>query len=231
MSAWRIFRQLPVSQRVTILALQMQKPAAMRIAIPQWQGRIAPVFDVAGYLLLVDVAEGRETHREERRLLKRALPVRATELLGCGTDVLICGAISASLQLRIAASGIQVVAFICGPVEEVLAAYLNGTLASPAFAMPGCRRWRQRGGEDVLHAGMGTGHGRGRFGQGRGRAPCPRVRDGLAAAAEDKPSFCPKCGGKVRYRAGTRETENVCWQCGAPTAPVRDQDASSIFET
>ncbi len=203
----------------------------MRIAIPQWQGRIAPVFDVAGRLLLVDVEEGRETHREERRLLKTELPARAAELLSYSVDLLICGAVSTPLQLRVAASGVQVIAFVCGAVEEVLAAYLNGTLATPAFAMPGCRRWRRRGGEDRLPAGFGMGRGRGRFGQDQGRTPCLRTREGLAATGEDKPSLCPKCGGKVRYRAGTREIENVCWQCGARTAPVRDQDASSIIET
>jgi len=122
----------------------------MRIAIPQWQGRIAPVFDVAAHLLMVEVEDNRETHREEKRLIKTELSARAAEVLGYGADILICGAISAPLQFRIAASGIQVIAFICGTVDEVLAAYLNGTLANPAYVMPGCRRWRWRGGRDTF---------------------------------------------------------------------------------
>ncbi len=129
----------------------MQRPTTMRIAIPQWQERIAPVFDVAGHLLLVDVEGNRETHRAEKRLVRTELSARAAELLSCGTNVLICGAISAPLQFRIAASGVQVIAFICGAVDEVLAAYLNGTLGDPPFAMPGCRRWRWRGDRDVFH--------------------------------------------------------------------------------
>ena len=128
----------------------MHNALVMRIAIPQWQGRIAPVFDVAGHLVLIDVEDNRETRREEKQLVKTELPARAVELLGYNADVLICGAISAPLQCRIAASGVRVIAFVCGAVDEVLAAYLTGALVNPAFAMPGCRRWRQRGGEDVL---------------------------------------------------------------------------------
>jgi predicted Fe-Mo cluster-binding NifX family protein len=135
----------------------------MRIAIPQWQGRIAPVFDVAGCLLLVDVENGQELRREEMRLVKTDLDARVAELLGFRVDVLICGAISAPLQSKIAASGVRVSAFLCGSVDHVLAAYLEGSLAKPVFAMPGCRRWRSQGGEDVLPVRPGTRRRRGQL--------------------------------------------------------------------
>jgi predicted Fe-Mo cluster-binding NifX family protein len=132
----------------------------MTIAIPHWQGRIAPVFDVAGRLLLVDVENGRVVHREEVRLLKNEAAARVVELLRYGTRVLICGAVSAPLQLKLAAAGVQVVAFVCGAVDDVLAAYLNGTLSNWTHAMPGCQRWRWRNGEDVLPFGRGRASGR-----------------------------------------------------------------------
>ena len=40
--------------------------------------------------------------------------------------------------------GVQVIACICGPVEEVITAFLNQTLAESAFIMPGCLARRQR---------------------------------------------------------------------------------------
>jgi predicted Fe-Mo cluster-binding NifX family protein len=129
----------------------------MRIAIPQWQGRIAPVFDVAGHLLLVDIDHGRETQRQEQTLAKTEWSARVQGLLSSGVNVLICGAVSAQLQSKIAASGIQVIAFVCGAVDDVLAAYLDGTLADRAFAMPGCQRWRRHGGQDVLPIGSVAG--------------------------------------------------------------------------
>ena len=42
----------------------------MRIAIPEWQGRVSPVFDVAVSLLLIDVDGKHEVRREQRRLLR-----------------------------------------------------------------------------------------------------------------------------------------------------------------
>ena len=191
----------------------------MRIAIPQWQGRIAPVFDVAANLLLVDVEDNRETHREEKRFVKTELSARTAELLSCGTEVLICGAISAPLQFRIAASGVHVIAFICGAVDEVLPAYLNGTLGSPSFAMPGCRRWRWRGGQDVLPVGFGMGRRRGRFGKGRAGVQSAGSREGLSAPVADVSSTCPKCGEKVCRKKEPSLARNVCPKCGAPMAP------------
>ena len=139
----------------------------MRVAIPQWRGRVAPVFDVAGHLLLVDIDDSHETRREQRRMVKNQGPERAAELAACGVEVLICGAISAPLQSRIAASGVRVIAFLCGGVDEVLAAFLTGRLSDPSFAMPGCRRWRWRGGEDALPAERGARQHRDTVGQGR----------------------------------------------------------------
>ena len=202
-----------------VLVRKMHEVALMRIAIPQWQGRIAPVFDVAGHLLLVDVEDNREIHREEKRLVKTEPSARAAELLGYGTGVLICGAVSASLQFRIAASGVQVIAFVCGAVDDVLAAYLNGTLANPVFAMPGCRRWRWRGGEDVLPVGFGMGRRRGRYAQGRGRVQGAITDNGPAAIAAGEFSTCPKCGEKVLRRVAPSQTRNVCSKCGARMAP------------
>lgn len=110
----------------------------MRIAIPQWQGRVSPVFDVAVNLVLIDIENGREIHREEKRFLETEPSARVAEFLSIKADILLCGAISAPLQTRLTASDVQVTGFICGMVDEVLAAYLTGQLATPAFAMPGC---------------------------------------------------------------------------------------------
>ena len=152
------------------LARQVQHPGWMRIAIPKWQGRVAPVFDVAGHLLLVDVEDGRVIHRQLKRLARTEMSSRAAKLVSYHPDVLICGAISAPLQFKIIASGVRVSAFICGDVEQVLAAYLNGTLINSSFTMPGCQRGRWRSGEDVLPGAAGLEHKHGRAVRGARRA-------------------------------------------------------------
>jgi hypothetical protein len=47
----------------------------MRVAIAHWQDRVSPVFDSATRVLLVDVAEGRESGRAD-------LPLAATDPAG-----------------------------------------------------------------------------------------------------------------------------------------------------
>lgn len=116
----------------------------MKVAIPCWQDRVSPVFDTAANVLLVDCENGRERQREDRPLMRTAAAARARELRELGADVLICGAISAPLESVLSASHVQVIGFVCGSVEEVLAAYLRGGLPDPAFSMPGVRGWRRR---------------------------------------------------------------------------------------
>ncbi len=122
----------------------------MRVAIPVWQGRVSPVFDVAGRLLLVELVDGREVAREERRVAENTAEERARRLVDLGVETLICAGISQSLETGLADRGIRAITRICGNVEEVLSAFLAGRLREERFAMPGCcgRRWRfqkQRG--------------------------------------------------------------------------------------
>ncbi|MGB9633702.1 MAG: NifB/NifX family molybdenum-iron cluster-binding protein, partial [Chloroflexaceae bacterium] len=146
----------------------------MRLAIPHHQGRISPVFDTAGSVLLIDLENGREIRRESRSLSRNELLARAGEFLQLEANVLICGAISAPLETLLISSGVHVIGFLCGPVDEVVAAFLNGNIAKPEFSMPGCRAWRQRLGQTRRNMmaggfGMGSGGGRGRGASGGGR--------------------------------------------------------------
>ena len=135
----------------------------MRVAIPHWQGRISPVFDVAGNLLLVDVADDHEQGRRDVAVTGRQPQARVRQLLELDADVLVCGAVSWPLEAAIVAGGIEVVSQTCGDVEEVLAAFIKGELNQDAFLMPGCcgRRRRFQGGRG------GRCRRRGRKGGGR----------------------------------------------------------------
>lgn len=120
----------------------------MKLAIPVWQGRISPVFDVAGQLLLVELVDGREVARQERMVDETAADERSRKLAELGVETLICAGISQLLETGLADRGIRVIARVCGNVEEVLAAFVAGRLSQSRFAMPGCcgqRRRRHRG--------------------------------------------------------------------------------------
>lgn len=112
----------------------------MRIALPHWQGRISPVFDVADDLLLVDIEHLTELHRESRNLINQDPLRRAKEVVNLGTDILICGAISQVLEIALTGAGVKVFGFVCGDIEEIMRAFNAGDLLNPRFMMPGRRR-------------------------------------------------------------------------------------------
>ena len=73
---------------------------------------------------------------------------RIQRLKDVGVDILICGAVSQPVAAAVQVAGIHLIPFIAGPVVDVLKAYLEGMLTTPAFQMPGCcgARRRFRGG-------------------------------------------------------------------------------------
>jgi len=110
----------------------------MRMAVPKWEGRISPAFDFALSLLLVDIEDGSETKRSEAKLAPESAAERAGRLEGLGVDVLICGAISCALARSVTKTGIDVLAYVTGSVDNVLKAYMTGQLTKPEFILPGC---------------------------------------------------------------------------------------------
>jgi len=125
----------------------------MKVAIPHWQGRVSPVFDVARNVLLVESSDGAEQSRLDVIFNSDgSFPARVRQLAQTGANVLICGAISRPLEMAILAEGIEVIPQTCGQVESVLDAFLRGQLDQNTFLMPGCRgrglgfQHRRRGG-------------------------------------------------------------------------------------
>jgi predicted Fe-Mo cluster-binding NifX family protein len=119
----------------------------MRTAVPVWLGRVSPVFDVAGRMVVIEAYDGQEMSRKEVALAEAQPAVRVCQLLDLGVQHLVCGGISRELEALLCQSGIKVTPRICGTVDEVLAACLDNRLAEERFVMPGCcgRQRRMRG--------------------------------------------------------------------------------------
>ncbi len=122
----------------------------MKIAIAVWKGRISPVFDTARHLMVMDVEAGKALSRHEESLVDQMAHMKVSRLVKLGVEVLICGAISRPLAEMITGSGIRLIPFLSGDVEEVIQAFLAGNLPNSAFLMPGCcgRRRQFRSGRD-----------------------------------------------------------------------------------
>jgi len=110
----------------------------MRVAIPLWQGRVSPVFDEASRILLVDISGKQEQHRQEESLRTRNPFERAQMLPKLGVDLLICGMISQAQQTALVSAGVRIIPHICGPMEEVIVAFLDGRIERGDLLMPGC---------------------------------------------------------------------------------------------
>ena len=109
-----------------------------RVAIPIWSGRVCTVFDFAQRLLIVDFEGNKELERKEYALENVPPLIRASRLLHLNVQVLICGAISSSLASFVSNYKIRTIPFICGDIDEVLNAYITGSLAAQRFRLPGC---------------------------------------------------------------------------------------------
>lgn len=147
----------------------------MRIALTVWNGRIAPLFDVAGTLQLAEITVGSAAEQKELSLPAGAgIMQRMSFLSEHRVSVLICGAVSRQVHRMLELSGIEVFSFISGDVEDVLNAFLSGSLHEESFRMPGCGMGRCRG------AGKGAGH----KGQGKNRGSRPGGKRGVRCQVE-----------------------------------------------
>jgi len=129
----------------------------MKLAMPVWNDCVSTVLDFADYLLVVDCESGTARGRSVTDFTGITMAQKVARLRELGIQVLLCGAVSRPMERMIMASGIDVIPFLRGRVNDVLNAYFSGGLREPAFMLPGCRRG----------TGFGRGMGRGRHGHGR----------------------------------------------------------------
>jgi predicted Fe-Mo cluster-binding NifX family protein len=111
-----------------------------RVGICHHLGRISPVLDVAAKLQIFGIEDSRVERIEERELHATSPYSRAREVSAHGVHTIICGAVSRPLEMALRAEGVRVVGFVCGPVDEVMHAYVQGRVADESFLMPGCCR-------------------------------------------------------------------------------------------
>jgi predicted Fe-Mo cluster-binding NifX family protein len=109
----------------------------MRVAIPVWKGRISPVLNVARSFRIFDILDGTVVRASRHRLEGTSKTLALREL---GVDVVICAAISSSLEATLWISGIEVISDFCGTADEIIDAFVSGDTEMGRFRSPGCGR-------------------------------------------------------------------------------------------
>ena len=117
----------------------------MKVAIPVWEDRVSSVLDFSQRLFVVEMKEGGETSRVQVALSEQSVLAKLAQLRELGIDVLICGAVSQPLAAAFMASGIQLLPYVTGRVDDVLKAYQAGELGLPQFTLPGWWPGARRG--------------------------------------------------------------------------------------
>jgi predicted Fe-Mo cluster-binding NifX family protein len=111
----------------------------MRIAVPEHQGRVAPVFDTCTRIAIYVLSAGRNSLEASEDWSLTSRHGRALRLKELGVEMLLCGGISNSMEEQVRICGIQLVPWLAGEVPRILEAFREGTIDSPQFAMPGTR--------------------------------------------------------------------------------------------
>jgi predicted Fe-Mo cluster-binding NifX family protein len=201
----------------------------MKTAFAYWDNRIAPVFDIARQIHVVEAESGRIVAETEEALADDLPVQKVIRLAELGVGTLVCGAISKPMHEMVAAYGIEAIPFVAGDLREVIQAWLSGNLERDTFAMPGCcgrGRGRRRGmrgmnkeeypmnGRGRGGMGQGGGRGQGRGGQGRGRMGGPLAGGAVGTC------LCPKCGHREPHERGVPCVQKQCPKCG--TAMTRE---------
>lgn len=148
----------------------------MKVAFTAWEDRISPVFDSARRLLIANIENDQVIDREYEAFNPQSVSRLGEMLKSLEIEVLICGAISQTPSSIIEASGVKLISFVGGKIDDILESYAKGIGIVPEFSMPGCgkqfRRKRRR--HNVFlkkhreKRNMPKGDGTGPQGQGRG---------------------------------------------------------------
>lgn len=110
----------------------------MKTAFSTWGQRIAPVFDTARQIHLVETSGDRVTSQSAHTLPSSRQEEVVAWLTRHAIDALVCGAVSRPLQERLTSAGIRLMPFVAGELPSVIRAWTDGTLHGAAFTMPGC---------------------------------------------------------------------------------------------
>jgi len=118
----------------------------MKIAVPVWEDRIAPVLDTADSFIVYDIEHGVIDGKRDVYIGLGSLREKAV-VLGSHGDILVCGALSHDMEMFLAAVGMAIEPWLMGAPELVVLMIAAGETPGPSFIMPGLGgQWRSRRG-------------------------------------------------------------------------------------
>lgn len=115
----------------------------MIVSLAAYEERLAAVFESAQSYPLFRLEDGQIYPVGSLSLPKKDPTERITALAAHGVSLLVCGAICGCHRKRCVEKGIEVVSWVCGTNEQVIAALIHNELEP--LKMPGCHGQCRRG--------------------------------------------------------------------------------------
>ncbi len=100
----------------------------MKVAIPHFGDLVAPCFEYAATISIYTVRGRRVVGQIDFALQSQEVLDRIRLLRDQGVKTLICGGVQGRFEDLIRASGIQVISWVTGSVEELLGRFVRGEL-------------------------------------------------------------------------------------------------------
>ena len=116
----------------------------MKIAVPVWENRVSPVLDTADRIRIFEASEGTIVSNREVFIGGKTLFEVAHDICD-NADVLICAALSRSLESCLLSAGLEIHPWFMGDAERLVEMFAEGSVPGPEYFMPGCRGNRYAG--------------------------------------------------------------------------------------
>jgi predicted Fe-Mo cluster-binding NifX family protein len=113
----------------------------MKVAMPLFNGRISPRFDVCPEIWVVELNNGKVMNQERWPMESFNLQQRLDQLASKGVDKVICGGMDSFCMDHLGNMGIDVIHNVAGEAGEVLNFFIRGVLRPGSY----CNGKRGRG--------------------------------------------------------------------------------------
>lgn len=111
----------------------------MKVAIPRMGESVAPCFEYSATVAIFTIGDGDVTDQIDFPLRSREPFDRVRLLRDQQVDTIICGGVQDVYEESLLGSGIQVISWVSGSVDDLLKLFLRGQL------VPGAKRRSQAG--------------------------------------------------------------------------------------
>ena len=102
----------------------------MKVAIPRMGETVAPSFEYCATMAIFDITESGAVEMVDFPLQSREPFDRVRLLRDQKVDTVICGGMQAFFEDMLRAAGFEVISWVSGVVDELLALYIRGELES-----------------------------------------------------------------------------------------------------